>query len=98
LRKPLGFRDYKDLLVSSCAAEVRRLAIDTTLSDDDIADRLLADKSPLQERAYQLGVKLVEFNVSYCNPRDSELVEPVQLPNGSDNQPKLTAVDMVPAA
>jgi regulator of protease activity HflC (stomatin/prohibitin superfamily) len=69
----VGVADYRGLLVNSCAAVVRRLVNQTTLSDDDISDRVLADES-LQQRASHLGVKLSELNVSTSN-----LTEPAQL-------------------
>ena len=46
----VGVTDYKGSLVNGCAAVVRTLVKQTTLSDDDISTRLLADES-LQERA-----------------------------------------------
>ena len=69
----VGVADYKGLLVNSCAAAVRRLVMQTTLSDDEISARVLADES-LQQRASNLGVKLSELNVSTSN-----LTEPAQL-------------------
>ena len=69
----VGVADYKGLLVNSCAAAVRRLVQQTTLSDDDISTRLLADEA-LQERTAKLGVRLLELNVATCN-----LTEPAQL-------------------
>jgi regulator of protease activity HflC (stomatin/prohibitin superfamily) len=69
----VGVADYKGSLVNSCAAVVRTLVAQTTLSDDDISARLLADES-LQRRASQLGVRLLELNVSTSN-----LTEPAQL-------------------
>jgi hypothetical protein len=99
LKKALfGVGDYRDLLVNRCAAEVRRLANDPALSDDDISERLLAEESPLQLRGCQLGVKLLEFTVSYCKPIDWKLVEPAQLLDGPDGPPTLTTVDLAPAA
>jgi hypothetical protein len=73
----IGVDDYKGLLVNRCAAEVLRLSMDTNLGDGDISTHLLADESPLQQRARQMGVELLEFNVSR-----SELIEPAQLLNG----------------
>jgi regulator of protease activity HflC (stomatin/prohibitin superfamily) len=69
----IGVADYKGSLVNSCAAAVRRLVRQTTLSDDDISAGVLADESLLQ-RARELGVKLLELNVSTSN-----LTEPAQL-------------------
>ena len=46
----VGVADYKGSLVNGCAAVVRTLVSQPTLSDDDISARLLADES-LQERA-----------------------------------------------
>jgi len=69
----VGVSDYKGLLVNSCAAVVRRLVKQTTLSDDEVSARVLADES-LQERASTLGVKLSGLNVSTSN-----LTEPAQL-------------------
>jgi regulator of protease activity HflC (stomatin/prohibitin superfamily) len=69
----VGIADYKGSLVNSCAAAVRRLVNQTTLSDDEISAHMLADES-LQQRASSLGVKLSELNVSTCN-----LTEPAQL-------------------
>ncbi len=69
----VGVADYKGSLVNSCAAALRRLVAQTTLSDDDISARVLADES-LQQRASDLGVKLLELNVASSN-----LTEPAQL-------------------
>ena len=69
----VGVADYKGLLVNSCAAAVRRLVSQTTLSDDDVSARVLADES-LQQRMISLGVKLLELNVASSN-----LTEPAQL-------------------
>ena len=69
----VGITDYRGSLVNSCAAAVRRLVTQTTLSDDEISARLLADES-LQQRASDLGVRLSELNVSTSN-----LTEPAQL-------------------
>jgi regulator of protease activity HflC (stomatin/prohibitin superfamily) len=69
----VGVADYKGSLVNSCAAVVRTLVMQTTLSDDDISARMLADES-LQHRASNLGVRLLELNVSTSN-----LTEPAQL-------------------
>ena len=72
-RALVGVADYKGSLVNSCAAALRRLVRQTTLSDDDISARVLADES-LQQRARDLGVKLLELNVASSN-----LTEPAQL-------------------
>jgi regulator of protease activity HflC (stomatin/prohibitin superfamily) len=72
-RALVGVADYKGSLVNSCAAALRRLVTQTTLSDDDISARVLADES-LQQRAGDLGVKLLELNVASSN-----LTEPAQL-------------------
>jgi regulator of protease activity HflC (stomatin/prohibitin superfamily) len=72
-RALVGVADYKGSLVNSCAAAVRRLTMQTNLSDDDISAGVLADES-LQQRASSLGVKLSELNVSTSN-----LTEPAQL-------------------
>jgi regulator of protease activity HflC (stomatin/prohibitin superfamily) len=70
----VGVANYKGSLVNSCAAAVRTLVTtQTTLSDDDISDRLLEDES-LQQRARELGVRLLKLNVSTSN-----LTEPAQL-------------------
>jgi regulator of protease activity HflC (stomatin/prohibitin superfamily) len=69
----VGVADYKGSLVNSCAAVVRTLVAQTNLSDDDISARMLADES-LQKRASNLGVRLLELNVSTSN-----LTEPAQL-------------------
>jgi regulator of protease activity HflC (stomatin/prohibitin superfamily) len=69
----VGVADYKGLLVNSCAAVVRRLVAQTTLSDDEISARALTDES-LQQRTSSLGVKLLELNVASAN-----LTEPAQL-------------------
>ena len=61
-RALVGIADYKGSLVNSCAAAVRRLVNQTTLSDDEISAQMLADES-LQRRASSLGVKLSELNV-----------------------------------
>jgi regulator of protease activity HflC (stomatin/prohibitin superfamily) len=62
----VGIADYKGSLVNSCAAVVRSLVMQTSLSDDDISARVLADES-LQQRASTLGVKLLDLNVSTSN-------------------------------
>jgi len=72
-RALVGVADYKGSLVNSCAAALRRLVTQRTLSDDDISARVLADES-LQQRASDLGVKLLELNVASSN-----LTEPAQL-------------------
>jgi regulator of protease activity HflC (stomatin/prohibitin superfamily) len=72
-RALVGVTDYKGSLVNSCAAALRRLVAQTTISDDDISARVLADES-LQQRASDLGVKLLEVNVASSN-----LTEPAQL-------------------
>ena len=69
----VGVADYKGLLVNSCAAAVRTLVAQTTLTDDEVSTRLLEDES-LQQRADELGVKLLRLNVSTSN-----LTEPAQL-------------------
>ena len=69
----VGVADYKGSLVNGCAAVVRTLVSQPTLSDDDISAHLLADES-LQERASKYGVKLLALNVSTSN-----LTEPAQL-------------------
>ena len=66
----VGVADYKGSLVNSCAAVVRTLVAQTTLSDDDISARLLADES-LQQRASRLGVRLLDLNVSTSNLTDA---------------------------
>jgi regulator of protease activity HflC (stomatin/prohibitin superfamily) len=72
-RALVGVADYKGSLVNSCAAALRRVVTQRTLSDDDISARVLADES-LQQRASDLGVKLLELNVASSN-----LTEPAQL-------------------
>jgi regulator of protease activity HflC (stomatin/prohibitin superfamily) len=72
-RALVGVANYKGSLVNSCSAALRRLVAQTTLSDDDISARVLADES-LQQRASDLGVKLLEVNVASSN-----LTEPAQL-------------------
>src|SRR5215207_2371782 len=62
-RALVGVADYKGSLVNSCAAALRRLVAQTTLSDDDISARVLADES-LQQRATDLGVELLELNLA----------------------------------
>ena len=69
----VGVADYKGSLVNSCAAVVRTLVTQTSLNDDDVSARVLADES-LQQRASTLGVRLLELNVSTSN-----LTEPAQL-------------------
>jgi regulator of protease activity HflC (stomatin/prohibitin superfamily) len=69
----VGVTDYKGLLVNSCAAAVRRLVTQASLSDDEISARMLADEA-LQQRANELGVQLSELNVSSTN-----LTDPAQL-------------------
>jgi regulator of protease activity HflC (stomatin/prohibitin superfamily) len=86
----VGVADYKGLLVNSCAAAVRRLVMQTTLSDDEISARVLADES-LQERANDLGVRLSGLNVSTSN-----LTEPAQLAHAFKQEGIL--VDGTPAA
>jgi regulator of protease activity HflC (stomatin/prohibitin superfamily) len=105
----VGVADYKGLLVNSCAAVVRRLVQQTSLSDDEISARVLEDES-LQQRASNLGVRLSGVNVATAN-----LTEPAQLAhafrqegivldgrpaavlattmNGSAGQPALIALD-----
>jgi len=72
-RALVGVANYKGSLVNSCAAALRRVVTQRTLSDDDISARVLADES-LQQRASDLGVKLLELNVASSN-----LTEPAQL-------------------
>jgi regulator of protease activity HflC (stomatin/prohibitin superfamily) len=72
-RALVGVADYKGSLVNSCAAVVRTLVTQTALSDADISAHLLADES-LQQRASDLGVRLLELNVATSN-----LTEPAQL-------------------
>jgi regulator of protease activity HflC (stomatin/prohibitin superfamily) len=72
-RALVGVADYKGSMVNSCAAALRRVVTQRTLSDDDISARVLADES-LQQRASDLGVKLLELNVASSN-----LTEPAQL-------------------
>ena len=69
----VGVADYKGSLVNSCAAVVRTLVLQSTLTDDDLSAQLLAEES-LQQRAASLGVELLELNVSTSN-----LTEPAQL-------------------
>jgi regulator of protease activity HflC (stomatin/prohibitin superfamily) len=69
----VGVADYRGLLVNSCAAVVRTLVTQTTLSDDEISACVLADES-LEQRANNLGVRLLDLNVSTSN-----LTEPAQL-------------------
>jgi regulator of protease activity HflC (stomatin/prohibitin superfamily) len=69
----VGVADYKGSLVNSCAAVIRTLVTQTILSDGDISARMLADES-LQQRASNLGVRLLDLNVSTSN-----LTEPAQL-------------------
>ena len=72
----VGVKDYKALLVNDSAEAVRCLIGQATLRDDDISPRLLADDS-MQQRASELGVKLLKLTVSTCN-----LIGPAQLLNG----------------
>ena len=72
-RALVGVADYKGSLGNSCAAVVRTLVMQPTLSDDEISARMLADES-LQLRASNLGVRLLALNVSTSN-----LTEPAQL-------------------
>jgi regulator of protease activity HflC (stomatin/prohibitin superfamily) len=69
----IGVADYRGSLVNSCAAVVRTLVAQSDLSDDDISARVVADES-LQQRASELGVRLLKLNVSTAN-----LTEPAQL-------------------
>jgi regulator of protease activity HflC (stomatin/prohibitin superfamily) len=69
----VGVANYKGSLANSCAAVVRTLVKQPSLSDDEISARMLADES-LQLRASNLGVRLLELNVSTSN-----LTEPAQL-------------------
>ena len=54
----VGVADYKGSLVNSCAAVVRTLVTQTTLSDDDISARILADESLAAARE-QFGRQIV---------------------------------------
>jgi regulator of protease activity HflC (stomatin/prohibitin superfamily) len=69
----VGVADYRGLLVNSCAAVVRTLVTRATLSDDEISACVLTDES-LEQRANNLGVRLLDLNVSTSN-----LTEPAQL-------------------
>jgi regulator of protease activity HflC (stomatin/prohibitin superfamily) len=69
----VGVANYKGSLANSCAAVVRTLVKQPSLSDDEISACMLADES-LQLRASNLGVRLLELNVSTSN-----LTEPAQL-------------------
>ena len=69
-------KDYKELFVKDCAAVLRRMAMDRTLTDDDLSMRMLADEW-LQQRADHLGVRLLKLTVSSW-----KLVEPAELLNG----------------
>jgi len=69
----VGVANYKGSLVNSCAAVVRNLVAQTSLSDDEVSALMLADES-LRQRASDLGVTLLGLNVSTSN-----LTEPAQL-------------------
>jgi regulator of protease activity HflC (stomatin/prohibitin superfamily) len=69
----IGVADYRGSLVNRCAAVVRTLVAQRELSDDEISAGMLADES-LQQRATELGVRLLRLNVSTAN-----LTEPAQL-------------------
>ena len=69
----IGVADYRGSLVNRCAAVVRTLVAQRELSDDEISAGMLADES-LQQRASELGVRLLRLNVSTAN-----LTEPAQL-------------------
>ena len=86
----VGIADYKGSLVNSCAAVVRTLVMRTTLSDDDISARMLADES-LQQRASNLGIRLLELNVSTSN-----LTEPAQFAHAFKQEG--IGVQAIPAA
>ena len=86
----VGIADYKGSLVNSCAAVVRTLVMRTTLSDDDVSARMLADES-LQQRASNLGVRLLELNVSTSN-----LTEPAQFAHAFKQEG--IGVQAIPAA
>jgi regulator of protease activity HflC (stomatin/prohibitin superfamily) len=86
----VGVADYKGLLVNSCAAAVRRLVAQGTLSDDEISAQVLDDES-LQTRANQLGVRLLELNVASAN-----LTEPAQLAHAFKQEG--IVIDGTPAA
>ena len=88
----VGVSDYKGLLVNSCAAVVRRLVQQTSLSDDDISARVLADES-LQKRASSLGVKLSGLNVSTSN-----LTESAQLAHKSPKRMRSSPKALKPRA
>jgi regulator of protease activity HflC (stomatin/prohibitin superfamily) len=86
----VGVADYKGLLVNSCAAAVRRLVAQGTLSDDEISAQVLDDES-LHMRASQLGVRLLELNVASAN-----LTEPAQLAHAFKQEG--IVIDGTPAA
>jgi len=86
----VGVADYKGLLVNSCAAAVRRLVAQGTLSDDEISAQVLDDES-LQTRANQLGVRLLELNVASAN-----LTDPAQLAHAFKQEG--IVIDGTPAA
>jgi hypothetical protein len=88
----VGVREYKGSLVNECADAVRRLGMDTTLSDDDISERMLKDEG-LKRRASELGVKLLKLTVSSW-----KLIEPAELLNGPYGPLTLTAIAITPAA
>jgi regulator of protease activity HflC (stomatin/prohibitin superfamily) len=65
----VGVTKYKRLLVNDCAEVLSNLIKQADLRDDEISAHVLAHV-PLQQRASELGVKLLKLTVSTSNPTE----------------------------